>query len=270
MAEVHVTSWTEFLQAIQVSGDDVHCPDGAIWDMNELEPDGHVGTIRFDCSNVFGHNTAIKNLKYDGRIEFNSSFVKITDLHWENMLANQGTNGSFFWRDGNPTTVESLSRMELCRISGYFTKTNGGTIAPCFGFYCYRCGFNFEVVNCSAFQLPSVMEYCNLIGQAPNASTISYHDVGWSMPFFHKFSNIVVVAPNATRDTTTTKAEACCFRGRKERLQSFYFSPSSTYPCLYCSTDMDAITYPNGMTPVTEAQLRDASYLQSIGFPIGV
>ena len=70
--EVHVESWDEFLQAIQVSGNDVHCPNDAVWDMNEIAPDGIIGTIRFDCANVYGHNCTIKNLKYDGHINFHS------------------------------------------------------------------------------------------------------------------------------------------------------------------------------------------------------
>ena len=269
MAEVHVTSWAEFLSAIQVSGDTVHCPEDAVWDMNELEPDGHIGTIRFDCDNVYGHNTTIKNLRYDGTINFHSGFMLASDLHWENMLVNTGSDRFVFNREGNFSTVEECSQMSLCKVSGHYTWNGGwSAFVPFRAFKAYRCGFNIEVASSGSVAMPPVMEYCNFLLQAPNVSAIDQTDV--QHRFFHKFSNIVTVAPNCTYDLSTMDAIACVFRGRKERLQSYGYQPQSQYMSLYCTTDMQAMQDSKGVVGVTEAQLRDAAYLQSIGFPIGV
>ena len=273
MAEVHVTSWAEFLQAVQVAGDDVHCPDGAVWDMNELEPDGHVGSISFSCATVYGHNTTIRNLRYDGKITFASGFTLMSDLHWENILANLGSNSRFFERQGTISAASDLSQMTLCKFSGFFTKTDTSAntaINPIYGFKLYRCGANVES-PCGAFTLPYTMEYTNFLAQLPNV--VYLYNIGGTRPSsdqLHYFCNIVTVAPNCTADYTTGNAMGSVFRGRKERLTAFAKPCGGTYMNLYCSTDMDAITNSQGVVGVTEAQLRDSSYLQNIGFPIGV
>lgn len=273
MAEVHVTSWTEFLSAIQVSGDTVHCPEDAIWDMNEIEPDGHVGTIRFDCDNVYGHNCTIKNLKYDGTINFHSGFVLMSDLHWENVLSNALTGQSFMLHEGTISAVTDLSLMTLCKISGFFTKTDTSETTSCVpikGFKCYRCGINLES-PCGALTLPDKLDYTNFLAQLPNAARLyGYNGTRPNASFCANFSNIVTVAPNCTTDYSTANAAGCVFRGRKERLTQFASYVGGTYISLYCTTDMQAMENSRNVVGVTEAQLRDAAYLQSIGFPIGV
>lgn len=269
MAEVHVTSWSEFLQAIQVSGDDVHCPENAVWDMNELAPDGFIGTIRFDCANVYGNNCTIKNLKFDGHINFHSGFGEMSDLHWENVIGNSGNNSAFFVRlSSDVQSPSGLSQITLCRISGFFTNS-ANTIDPISGFVCHRCGINIESTR-SNFNMPAKMQYTNFIAQLPNASIIYAYAGTGRQGFGHYFSNIITVAPNCINDFSTAGADGCVFRGRKERLGGFGRPCGSGYMNLYCTTDMDGITNSNGVVGVTEEQLRDAAYLQSIGFPIGV
>lgn len=270
MADVIVNSWTEFLQAIQVSGDTVICPDNAIWDMNDIEPDGHIGTIQFNCHTVYGHNTTIKNLKYDGQINFSSGFQLMSDLHWENILANTGNISAFFLRDGTISSASDLSLMTLCKISGYFTQTGAVNSKPISGFRCYRCGFNMESPISGTFTLPDVLQYSNFISQIPNAYDVRTASIGREYPFSHYFSNIVIVAPNAVADLTTVGANGCVFRGRKERLTKFDKYCGSDYMNLYCTTDMQAMENSRNVVGVTEEQLRDANYLASIGFPIGV
>lgn len=273
MAEVHVTSWSEFLQAIQASGDTVHCPDGAVWDMNNIEPDGHIGTIRFDCDAVYGHNTTIKNLKYDGNIPFHSGFSLMTDLHWENILANTQENSKFFDREGTISSINDLSQMTLCKFSGFFTKTNTSEVAsmvPIYGFKCYRCGINLEYPGYS-LSLPAKLEYTNILAQLPNVQYLyGYNGTKPKSDFGAFFSNIVMVAPNCTVDWTSAYAVASVFRGRKERLTQFNGTVGGAYMSLYCTTDMQSMSNPRGVVGVTEEQLRDANYLQSIGFPIAV
>ena len=273
MAEVHVTSWSQFLSAIQVSGDTVHCPEDAIWDMNELEPDGHIGNIRFDCDNVYGHNTTIKNLRYNGRIIFKDGFGVISDLHFENMVVDTGNKSEIFFLDRqNRPNENEMVQMNLCRISGYFTNAGGGSQLNeqyfAKGIRCYRCGFNIELPLPGRFNLPGVMEYCNFVAQLPQKTAIDVN-YGYNWRINYRFSNIVIVAPNLTSDQSFAGAVCCVFRGRKERLTGLA-NVDTSYPSLYCTTDMAAVTDAKNVVGVTEAQLRDAAYLQSIGFPIGV
>ena len=278
MADVVVNCWAEFLQAIQVSGDTVICPDGAIWDMNEIEPDGHIGTISVNCDAIYGHNTTIKNLKIDGYISFHSGFQIMSDLHFENVLANTLDKVGFLFREGTFSTsspVSSLSQMVLCRVSGFFTHTNVAstsyTTTPIRGFICYRCGINVES-PCRGFTLPYKMQYTNFLAQLQNVESIygSFLGTKPTAAFGAEFSNIVIVAPNCTYDYTTSYANGCVFRGRKERLTSFQKAAGTTNMSLYCTTDMQALVTPRGVVGVTEEQLRDANYLQNIGFPIAV
>lgn len=267
MADVYVTSWQEFLQAILVSGDTVHCPENAIWDMNDIEPEGHSGTLRFECDNVYGNGTTIKNMMHSGSIQFQQDFQAAESLNWENLVISYG---SFFVRDGSETySKESCSKFRMCKISGITSGTDY-SLDFAKNFVFHRCSFNVEASTSTRFYIPLGMEYCNFIANWPSARAIAQASnavPGASSPYF---SSLIITAPSVTWDSTSNNATACIFKGRKDRAEGIS-NANTQYPSLYSLDDYPAMAQPGtSMIGVTEAQLKDAAYLSSIGFPIGV
>lgn len=267
MADVYVNSWPEFLEAIAESGSNVICPEKAVWDMNEFEPEGHSGTLRFECDNVYGNGTTIKNMMHSGSIQFQQNFLFSESLNWENLVI---SSGPFFVRDGSTSySKESCSKFRTCRISG-ITSANGYTLDFARSFVFHRCSFNVESSSSVTFYIPLGMEYCNFVANWPHARGIgqaSIASVGASAPYF---SRLIITTSSVTGDSTSNNATACIFKGRKDRAESTS-NANTQYPSLYSLEDYPAMARPGTrMIGVTEAQLKDAAYLSSIGFPIGV
>ena len=59
MAEVQVSNWAEFVEAIAVSGDTVILPEEAEWNMAEILPYGLQSNVSFACRKIEGNGTRI-------------------------------------------------------------------------------------------------------------------------------------------------------------------------------------------------------------------
>ena len=272
MATVEVTSWSEFLTAAVVSGDTVVCPENAVWDLAELEPEGHTGQIQIRAS-VQGRGTQIKNLVIQSGIGTNNASIdirgasssaisEVTDLHFINCDVVGGTNGGFC--NTNNTYLEA------CTFSAMVHGTN-------YGFYygghrtLYRCAVNLEFATASGFTMfgdNCTVEYLNAKISGSRIQACQINNTTGNTAATIKNSYFILDTPQATT-LTCNNTEWSVVRCNGANITSLASFTKANF-CLGVSTDFPNVTtVGSGIVLVGENDLRDAGYLQSIGFPIG-
>lgn len=266
MATVQVNSWTEFLEAIAVSGDTVECPENAVWDMAQLEPEGHSGYIVCNAK-INGRGTQIKNLVMldspaNARFFFNDD---VTDLHILN--ATLECSSSFFG-------VANFKTAQMCTFSGMLRGSGVG-----FGTnaYFYRCAANLEwatATGTSIFGRNCSVKYCNFKVSGTRLQTIALYQHNSSDQISGYENCYVILDTPQVTSLTGRKFKTSVLRCNAANVtdlsalndgggaQNFSLLVSSDFP--------NVQTTSSGVVLVTENNLRDAAYLQSIGFPIGV
>ena len=265
MATVNVTSWSEFLEAAAVSGDTVNCPEYAEWDLAEIEPEGHNGSITINA-NINGNGTKIKNLVIERGVgAYSSTFVvgtsTINDLHILNANVVGGGNGFF---SGDSITMNGCTVSALVHDTGdIFFFGNSRTL--------YRCAFNIELANATALRFIGSLasaQYCNAKFSGSRVTEIIF--TGTSYPYGSIENCYFVFDTPAVQNITANNVSWSVIRCTGSNVLSLSGFMQQHF-CLGVTTDFpNASTIGNGIILVSESQLRDAAYLQSIGFPIGV
>ncbi len=266
MATVNVTNWAEFVAAVAVAGDTVVCPEGAIWDMNEIAPEGVPG-FTVNCAEIQGQGTEIKNLRVSSPILIQNGTLNqaISELHITNFVAE---SGSLFTASGN--TNGMYATFSGCKFSGilpqntrYFLQHNRK-----YGVFS-RCAFTLDmqynatpaVMICEKFTYgPYPLKFCRLNIQLPNGA-LFYPNAEWSY--------ISVDCPGM-QTLNVNGAAANVYNGDLPQLTGVTGAASATYPSVFNKDSMPQFSGAANVLGVTEAQLHDAAYLASIGFPIGV
>lgn len=281
MATVNVSSWPEFVTAIQSNdnNDVVVTPANQTWDMNEILPTGLGSMLDLRAKSIQSNGLKIKNLfvnettlfkVYSSGVQWNQAISGIT---FENLLIE---NGAFIDTTSGPTNYSVT--FSLCAVSGrlvdsHLTKTSGGQTLNGINFY--RCGLN--------------------LAQSGN-SCINYqpsNDTYWQMLF--NFCNINTTDLGLSY-TTTTKEEIqlknCLWTGdftpRKLHLISWSSSIASysiidanvlatsqistqtpVTSILYNSDKIaSGVSMPSAWTGCTTEQIHNTAFLRSKGFPI--
>ena len=275
-----VSTWDEIVEKIAETNAYVKCAPGLVFDMNEMFPDEAPG-LTFHCLEFDGNGVVIKNGRYnDTIIKANSATpdygdsasIAIRGINVLNFLL-QGTGhmistGSpdYSYYNGIPFTCYDCVFTGVSSSSGAIIKRIRYVWSQDHNFY--RCGFNVEAKNGQNF----------VGGTAQN----------WSMMYFHDCHIIFNGDHLATTDCYGS------FRMQNSLLQgdlgsqayicdshdsiidadceSIVYSQYDTYSnVLYNSERAQLTNVPSGIfTPMTAAELRDASAIAATGFPIGV
>lgn len=252
MATVHVTTFQDFVTASAVAGDTVVCPDGAVWDMNEIDPLNTVTAITVRA-NVTGNNTAIQH--YRGRVDCNGG-ITLNALHLLDCLYD-GTR--FLGNDG--TTASSVLYAENCRFS-----CSIGTASRYFSdnVRFLRCAMTIDAAAANNLRIFGLTydrsRYCKIKINAPNAVRPG-DTANWKFDD----SEFIVDAPLAVY--MNGSCGRCTFRGEMPHVSSTDTVFSSNFSVIVAP---EYTTTTGNFKAVTDAQLRDANYLASIGFVIGV
>lgn len=259
MATVQVNSWTEFVAAVAVSGDTVVCPEGAVWDMNEIAPGG-VSGFQVNCAEVHGNGTEIKNLRLQSGITLAGNAAQTVDvLHLTNLICETGAPF------GCTASVGTEARFSGCKFSGilpqnaqYFCTVSRKNA------YFSRCSFALEYgysgsSAAAISQTSASLTFCRVNVQLPNGA-LFYPFAEWSY---------VRIDCPAMRNLYIIGA-ANVYDGDLPQLTGVIGTASATYPSVYNRDSMPDFAGAANVLGVTEAQLHDAAYLASIGFPIGV
>ena len=263
MAEVHVSTFQEFLSAIAVSGDTVICPEGAVWDMNEIDPENSITTISI-ATNINGNDTTISNFR--GRIIFTARPVTVEKLHIINMFCTYSTSSGF---DG---AIQSGANNNRCywkesRISaqlGASCKTMFSNIVT------DKCSMNISYQASGTIHFHKnysawVSTYDRIKISAPNAQEIQNDN--WLL----RDSEIILDAPIATK-IRSIQFENCTLRGNMQSVNTVYptnATKQSGFSVIAGVADDFPTSNTSDLVCVTDAQLKDINYLHSIGFAIG-
>lgn len=268
MATVQVNSWADFVQAVAVAGDTVVCPEGAVWDMNEIAPEGIAG-FPILSAEVRGNGTEIRNLRVASSIDLGGGgnfYQSIAALHFTNFVSE---SGSFFGASG-AARQGPHTEFAGCKFSGllpqnaqYFCEVAGGshdTRPTDF----MRCSFAIEFGYNNEWYATQItrngtIKYCRLNIQLPNGA-LFYPNASWSY--------IRVDCP-AMQLLHLGGAVANVYDGDLPQLTNA-MGTGETYPSVFNKDTMPQFSGVTNVIGVTEAQLRDPAYLASIGFPIGV
>lgn len=270
MATVSVNSWSEFVAAVAVSGDTVVCPENAVWEMNEIAPEGIAG-FPIVSAEVRGNGTEIRNLRVASNINLGGGgdfYQSIDALHFTNFVCE---SGPFFVAAGaarqGPHTV-----FTGCKLSGLLPQ-NARWLCDVLGIGNYndtrptdfmRCAFTIEfgynATSAATLTRNGTIKYCRLNIQLPNGA-LFYPGASWSY--------VRIDCPAMTK-LSIGSAAANVYDGDLPQVSSVIGTASATYPSVYNSDSMPQFSGAANVLGVTEAQLRDPAYLASIGFPIGV
>lgn len=266
MAEYNVTTFEEFLTAISDNDTTkvVNCPQNAEWDASDFEPEGHTGTLKL-YGTINGNGTKIKNLVIKSATSpiFDVSGTT-TDLHIVDGVWNCDSEIVRFSAQNSILQLCTLSASAQNATSLYGSQlySNVATV--------FRCAANIEVAqNAGTFWVHNWYvkgKYNNLKisgSKVTNVQLVGFYGNA-------EYSSVILDTP-----MITTLAGAGynwsilrCTGANVTNLAGVYGSAGAF--SLGCSADFPNAEGNAGFVLCTEAQLRDAAYLQSIGFPIGV
>lgn len=258
MADVYVESWDEFLEAVQVAGDDVYLPENAVWDMNEVAPEGISTLPTVACTHIYGRGTEIRNLRTAVYFVIAaSSVLGVDSLHFTNFIADLGV----FFISGSGHV-----KFSGCKFSGLCGTQARGVIDCDHTTYqnasAERCSFVVDSQYGGQFRVASIgIKYCRLHIAVPNGT--------FRMPANSAFfSYFRIDQPTATA-LDARSAVGCVFDGQMQAINAVSTPQSPPFISVYCTDGIPNISGTEYFKGVTRKQLRDPVYLASIGFPIG-
>lgn len=250
MAEVHVNSWAEFVDAVAVAGDTVILPEAERWDMNEIAPEGITEGIPVNCAKIVGNGTSIWNGRFYEPFQVDGT--EISDLHLIN-----------YYSDSR--IISGTGNYERCMISGLSGATVG---VPIWGTSWHRCSFNVEVQYAGgAWAVSGSCTFCRIILHAANATgtTVQARNAAKTN------CEIILYMPLATI-IYLENLQYCTVRGNMQScgtIGRYATEYTSLYPIVNTDDLADGANVKSNLIGVTDAQMKDAAYLASVGFPIG-
>lgn len=257
MATVNVSNWAEFKAAIAVSGDTVVLPEGAVWDLNTLEPTGTAG-LTIKCDEINGNGTEITNMWSLGGIVQESNCT-VNDLKITNVVCkNSGWNTwlNIYGGTWNRCTLSAI-------LESNYTSFIGGNGGGQFNF----CSVYAEFATSSTVVISSgaSMTACKVNIDAQNASGFYTFPSGSTGQ--KATSCEFVVNTQSTGGFYITTWESCTLRGEMPHISTLW-GLGNPGVSIYCSDDVSSASTVIGITGVTDAQMKSAAYLQSIGFTV--
>lgn len=270
---IEVTSWAELLEA--ASGDDptveINCPENAVWDLAEIEPEGRTGAIKL-CGVINGRGTKIKNLVIDAGSTGYVFYVHGTTYDINFIDGVWKTSGYLlFHLHGTDTSVQ------LCTFSASVQR-NGGQMYV-FQLYngsnslVYRCAFNFEfatITRVVMFDTNVAGQYNNIKLSGSRITSVGLNSWTASQRNGKSEYSYVLLDTPAIATLSCLMFQSSLLRCTGANVTSLQ-NVSGNYVSVGCASDFpNASQVTQNFILCTESQLHDAAYLQSIGFPIGV
>lgn len=270
------STWGEFVTAIGTSGVYVSLAEGTVWDMNEIAPEGLSTDVPVRCKEIQGNGTSIKNLfiKDDCFKMITTNNTSWSDIKFLNVLVE---NNAILFMIGTNIPLSSPS-MSHITISGKIVDSTlfyGNHSQANHQLSLNGCSINVELSDSSYFARVSSGAYpcvklsnCHIrtVGNSTQAATqyMQLENSLWEGDWAIKSSqivggngmvsqyNIFDVAVPATVTVSVNSSYA-----------------SNVKKCIFNSDKITSgATLASQLVQVTSEQLRDASYLSSIGFPI--
>ena len=278
-----VDTWADFVTAVGKSDVYVECAEGTVWDMNDIAPDGISSRINIYAKSINGNGVIIKKLYFTSNASF--FFANSTSVTGVDFLDSLVESGTFIYRSGSAMFQE-------CRFSGIIQDSTFFYNTANSSAYIKRSSINLQFQGnsllCCGYYVgngtggrPIICENCNvrLSGNSTHSSAITSYDSTYKYNLI-LFDNCFISGVNpfkylydswrwssGTYSSKYSVFDIVCSSG-----QSIINAPrySSIVNCIINSDKLNGATVDTAIKKVTDDQLHDASYLQSIGFPIGV
>ncbi len=251
-----VDSWPDFVTAVGTSGVYVEVVPGTTWNMNDIAPEG-VDGVEFYCVYFDGKGITIKNLRLLDRIYHKTSCtvknMKLLDTLVEksSLLRTEGNAVTVNYEDCVISTLSSASEAVI-KTTEYANKL-----------YFRRCGITVraeKALFCSnsygGTQPWFVDSHINYIGYSLTNQHTSYAGIRLQNSF---------VAGSFGKYCDVHESSNSIINAQGEQV----LNVNGTVSNVFVNSDM-AESIASSLTSVTDAQMRDAAYLASLGFPIGV
>lgn len=278
-----VDTWADFVTAVGKSDVYVECAEGTVWDMNDIAPDGINSRINIYAKSISGNGVIIKKTYFTSNGSF--YFANSTSVTGVDFLDSLIESGTFIYRAGAATFQE-------CRFSGIIQDSTFFYNTANSSAYIKRSSINLQFQGnsllCCGYYVgngiggrPIICENCNvrLSGSSTNSSTITSYDSNYKYNLI-TFENCLISGVNpfkylyvswawssGTYSSKYSVFDIVCSSGQFITNAPRY---SSIVNCIINSDKLNGATVDTAIKKVTDDQLHDASYLQSIGFPIGV
>lgn len=271
-----VDTWPDFVTTIGTSGAYVKVADDTVWDMNSIAPEGLAQSLQVNA-NVDGNGATISNLHVENlsAVQINLSGylenIKFTDVYAK------ATNGNYYFigtSDGNKSGEVGKYISITGKFYGYGANGSNKRIYAVFG---DRLGTLFT--SCSTnVELYGTAQLCkDTINSEINAPLLVNCNIRYvRLPISGvytwqnrlKVKNSWVEGSEYTTVYVSSSSENSIFN--ISAFGNVYEGNSRT--CLIWNSDKIAsgVSVSSNIKLCTEAQLKDAAYLASIGFPIGV
>lgn len=260
MAEIQVSSWSDFLLAVQESGADVVLPENAVWNMNEISPEGVSSLPEIRCSNIYGNGTEIRGLRTDSNFYSNSHVLeKVANLHFIDFILE---GQSLFSTSNN--TRDGYIAFSGCKFSGLCGTQTQGILMPGRGTYgddygtigAERCSFVVDAQVPGWFYTARYLEYSRVHCAVPNGYMLG----------IARWSYLRMDQPTTESIPMTIRASVL-----DGQMQNAVTPPTvdTQFISIFNKDGAPQIEDTAYLKGVTTAQLRDPQYLASIGFPIG-
>lgn len=286
-----VSTWEEFTDAINLgSRSFIKFADNTVIDMNEVAPQGITDSYDMSYIVVDGNGAIIKNLYLKKNLFFYSNWntssegdrdVRMKNIHFLNVYS---PNNSLF-----------------CNVSSVIQYTTSYyhfqdmTISGIFGNYIFYT--NKASTSAYSFNLQRISLNVNLLSNGAIVDKCRMED---SCIYFESPYNYTSTNPKHIIGLNADNSDQCCFsntliRGKCGAYSYFRVGCANNTYSKYNIIDIESGeqcsiksansytlalnlvnqdnfkgTIHTAFTKVTSDQLRDASYLRSIGFPIGV
>lgn len=280
-----VDNWEDFVTAIGTADAYVEFPDGGgVIDLNDIAPTG-IPEISVSCKSIKGNDWIIRNLYCKGHAGFITQYgkyVSIDRLHFLNFyFDDEGkavNKGTVFGNSGDDRQGYYFYE---CQFSGIMNCTyynsdvyerNGLFVQDNYWLKCrlIRCSINVKLdgyavlLNGSTYiHEDNRVEYCNI--------KVSGNSPAWTID--GDYRNCLI-----SGDSVATAFDV--IRGSANfNVINVDFSGADSFNCTGRSDAINLIdtdllpsgaTIGTGFVGVTTEQLHDATYLASLGFPIGV
>lgn len=258
-------TWSNFVSAVNNTSAYVKIPENTVWDMNEILPDGLTNYVKVRCNEIEGNFAEIRNLRVSASKIF--CFYASTNVNRLNLLNITDTtyNSSRYWFDSEVSGSGEYVNFRNCVITGLITS----------GFFSYGSSYrkirftNDETKGCTINLLfegnaklnASYTEYSNSLIELGGKSSESNIE-------FANFENCYIQGECPWGSVSVQSTAANIFDMEIGTISSN--SSSSIYKQNIVNKDKvkNLGNYAQCLTLVTEAQLHDAEYLKSVGFPI--
>lgn len=260
------TTWEEFLRCTTADSVYTELPTGGgTFDMNDYYPEGIPSTIPLRGF-INGNGWTIKNASYHGNsaaflMSRNASSGQIRNLHFKNFEISAVSSATAFLID-TPYGSFSGRVFEQCQFSGRLSEN-------AFMSHCgqsseqYRCSYNIEITGDTAidtsYSYMSILKYCR----------ININSFGGNYRIAMSPNNSYITGSLGTLWFARQVGDACKDSVIDATFTVCYQEPG-TPDMMLINTDKYSGAIPSGCVGVTTAQLKDADYLHSIGFPIQV